>query len=96
MSFTGDEAFLDSLNSFPANFPFSVKLANCYIRGGHRIKERFAGIKPQQPKMAMSTVRELLKRNSTIMTNEAINEEDKLAHGLREANLAGTSRVAHT
>ena len=89
ISFTGDEAFLDSLHSFPANFPFRVKLANCYIRGGDRVKERYAGTKPQRPKMAMSAVRELLRRNSTTITNEALDEEERLASNMRNTNLAG-------
>ena len=89
ISFTGDEAFLDSLHSFPANFPFNVKLANCYIRGGDRVKERYAGTKPQRPKMAMSAVRELLRRNSTTITNEALDEEDRLASNMRNTNIAG-------
>ena len=91
ISFTGDEAFLDSLHSFPANFPFSVKLANCYIRGGDRVKERYTGATPQRPKMAMSAVRELLRRNSTTITNEALDEEDRLASGMRETNIEGTN-----
>ena len=90
ISFTGDEAFLDSLHSFPANFPFSVKLANCYIRGGDRVKERYAGTKPQRPKMAMSAVRELLRQNSTTITNEALDEEERLASNMRNTNIAGT------
>ena len=46
VTFTGDEEFLDSLHSFPSNFPFSIKIANAYIRGGNRVKERYAGGKP--------------------------------------------------
>ena len=88
ISFTGDEAFLDSLHSFPANFPFSVKLANCYIRGGDRVKERYAGTKPQRPKMAMSEVQELLRRNSITITNEALDEEERLANNMRSTNIA--------
>ena len=89
ISFTGDETFLDSLHSFPANFPFSVKLANCYIRGGDRVKERYGGTKPQRPKMAMNAVRELLRRNSTTITNEALDEEERLANNMRNTNIEG-------
>ena len=44
ITFTGDEEFLDSLHSFPSNFPFSITIANAYIRGGDHVKERYAGL----------------------------------------------------
>lgn len=94
ISFTGDEDFLDSLHRFPANFPFNVKLANCFIRGGDRVKERYTGTRPQRPKMAMGAIRELLKRNSTAMVNEALDEEEKLADNMKRTNLAGINNPA--
>ena len=34
LSFTGDQKFLDSLQRFPRDFPFNIRIANVYIRGG--------------------------------------------------------------
>ena len=40
LSFTGDQKFLDSLQCFPRDFPFNIRIANVYIRG---VKERVKG-----------------------------------------------------
>ena len=69
ITFTGDEEFLDSLHSFPSNFPFSIKIANAYIRGGDRVKERYAGGKSQRPRISQGALRDLLKRNSNQMAD---------------------------
>ena len=89
ITFTGDEEFLDSLHAFPSNFPFSIKIANAYIRGGDRVKERYAGGKPQRPRISQGALRDLLKRNSNSMADAAAEAEDRLADDLRRTDLHG-------
>ena len=89
ITFTGDEEFLDSLHSFPSNFPFSIKIANAYIRGGDRVKERYAGGKSQRPRISQGALRDLLKRNSNMMADAAAEAEDRLAEDLRRTDLQG-------
>ena len=36
VAITGDQQFLDSLHRFPRDYPFDIKIANLYIRGGQR------------------------------------------------------------
>ena len=36
---SGNQAFLDSLQGFPKDFPSDIKIANVYIRGGTRTEE---------------------------------------------------------
>ena len=76
ITFTGDEEFLDRLHSFPSNFPFSIKIANAYIRGGDRVKERYAGGKSQRPKISQRALRDLLQRNSKMRADAAAEAED--------------------
>ena len=89
ITFTGDEEFLDSLHLFPSNFPFSIKIANAYIRGGDRVKERYAGGKSQRPKISQGALRDLLKCNSNMMADAAAEAEDRLANDLRRTDLQG-------
>ena len=91
ITFTGDEEFLDSLHAFPSNFPFSIKIANAYIRGGDRVKERYAGGKPQRPKISQGALRDLLRRNSNSMADAAAEAEDRLAEELRRTDIHGNA-----
>ena len=67
LSFTGDQKFLDSLHSFPRGFPFNVKLANVYIRGGERTKAGQTTQRKKRPKMTEAALKELLARHGKIM-----------------------------
>ena len=96
ITFTGDEEFLDSLNSFPSNFPFSIKIANAYIRGGDRVKERYAGGKSQRPRISQGALSDLLKRNSNMMADAAAEAEDRLADNLRRTDLHGNASSSTT
>ena len=96
ITFTGDEEFLDSLHSFPSNFPFSIKIANAYIRGGDRVKERYAGGKSQRPKISQGALRDLLKRNSNQLADAAAEAEDRLADDLRRTDLQGKPASYYT
>ena len=87
---------MDSLYSFPSNFPFSIKIANAYIRGGDRVKQRYAGGKSQRPKISQGALRDLLKRNSNQMAEAAAKEEDRLADDLRRTDLQGKSARRNT
>ena len=91
ITFTGNEEFLDSLHFFPSNFPFSIKIANAYIRGGDQVKERYAGGKSQRPRILQGALRDLLKRNSNMMADAAAKAEDRLADDLRRTDLHGNA-----
>ena len=61
LSFSGDQAFLDSLHGFPKDFPFSIKLANVYIRGGERTtKGTNATQRRRRPRMMEEALKKLL------------------------------------
>ena len=77
MSFTGDQAFLDSLHAFPRGFPFSVKLANIYIQGGERTR---AGQTPQRrrrPRMTEQALKELLACHRKEVLDDAEDQNDE-------------------
>ena len=71
VSFTGDQTFLDSLQRFPRGFPFSIKLANVYIRGGARTTEGQSTIRRRRPRMTEEGLRNLLKRHGKEIVDEA-------------------------
>ena len=96
ITFTGEEEFLDSLHSFPSNFPFSIKIANAYIRGGDRVKERYAGGKLQRPRISNGALQDLLKRNSNMMADATAEAEDRLADDLRRTDLASLALTIKT
>ena len=73
LSFTGDQAFLDSLHGFPRGFPFSVKLANIYIQGGERTRTGQTGQRRRRPRMTEAALKELLARHG----KESIDDTDE-------------------
>ena len=72
LSFTGDQAFLDSLQRFPRDFPFHIKLANVYIRGGERTNEAQRVLPRRRPRMTSEALKNLLKRHG----REILEEEE--------------------
>ena len=87
LSFTGDQTFLDSLRNFPRNFPFSIKLANVYIRGGDRATT-MGGTeqKRRRPRMTEEGLKALLARHGKEMADEAEEEDDRRAAGEKDVN----------
>ena len=76
LSFSGDQAFLDSLHGFPKDFPFSIKLANVYIRGGERTtKGPNATQRRRRPRMTEEALKKLLERHGKEIVEDA-EEED--------------------
>ena len=76
LSFTGDQVFLDSLQRFPRDFPFNIRIANVYIRGGERVKEGQTVLRRRRPRMTSDSLRNLLKRHGKEIADEADAEED--------------------
>ena len=76
LSFAGDQEFLDSLGNFPRDFPFRIRLANVFIRGGDRATPGSAQ-KRKRPRMTEEGLRKLLERHGKEMTEEAEAEEGK-------------------
>ena len=72
LSFTGDQTFLDSLQRFPRDFPFSVRIANVYIRGGERTTEGQRTAHRRRPRMTEDALRNLLRRHG----KEILEEEE--------------------
>ena len=81
LSFSGDQKFLDSLHNFPPNFPFSIKLANVYIRGGERAKNNNPQQRKRRPRMTEEALKKLLARHGKEITEEAERKEDENADG---------------
>jgi hypothetical protein len=80
VSFTGDQAFLDSLHQFPRSYPFDVKVGNLYIRGGDRTDAEYTRYRrTRRPKITQDALHELLRRNNGEIVDEAEAAEDKLA-----------------
>ena len=86
LSFTGDQAFLDSLRNFPPNFPFSIKLANVYIRGGDRAATQGKTEKRRRPRMTEEGLKKLLERHGQEMVEEAEEEDIRRAEGKTDEN----------
>ena len=79
LSFTGDQEFLDSLQRFPRNFPFHIKLANVYIRGGTRTEEGQTVLKRRRPRMTAEALKNLLQRHGKEIVEDAEAEEASLS-----------------
>ena len=80
LSFTGDQTFLDSLQRFPKDYPFSVKISNVYNRGDERTSEGQTILRCRRPRMTTEALRNLLKRHG----KEILEEEeaaDAAKHG---------------
>ena len=75
VSFTGDQVFLDSLQKFPREFPFNIKLANVFIRGGARTTEGRPPLRKKRPKMTEEALRNLLTRHGKEIVDDAEAED---------------------
>ena len=83
LSFTGDQAFLDSLHNFPKDFPFSIKLANVYIRGGERTTKGQGEQRRRRPRMTEEALKKLLERHGKEIVEDA-EEDDESRSGNRQ------------
>ena len=73
MSFAGDQKFLDSLQTFPRDFPFNIRISNVYIRGGKRTREGQKVMRCRRPRMTEEALKNLLKRHGKeIMEEEEV------------------------
>ena len=86
LSFTGDQAFLDSLRNFPRNFPFSIKLANVFIRGGDRAAPGAIPQKRRRPRMTEEGLRTLLARYGREDVEDAEKDEENHAQSAKDKN----------
>ena len=77
LSFTGDQTFLDSLQRFPKDFPFNIRIANVYIRGGERVKEGQTVLRRRRPRMTAEALKSLLRRHGKEIADEADAEQDE-------------------
>ena len=75
-SFTGDQTFLDSLQKLPRDFPFNIRIANVYIRGGERVKEGQTVLRRRRPRMTADSLKNLLRRHGKEIADEADAEEN--------------------
>ena len=75
LSFTGDQEFLDSLQKFPRDFPFNIRISNVYIRGGERTTEKQTVLRRRRPRMTEEALKTLLKRHG----KEILEDEEEEA-----------------
>ena len=80
LSFTGDQKFLDSLQKFPKDFPFNIRISNVYIRGGERTSEGQKVMRKRRPRMTEEALKNLLKRHGKEILEEE-EAEDKQGEG---------------
>ena len=85
MSFTGDQTFLDSLQRFPCDFPFNIRIANVYIRGGGRTSEGQKVLRRRRPRMTSEALKNLLQRHGKEIVEDAEEDEAKAAEGGKES-----------
>ena len=75
LSFTGDQTFLDSLQRFPRDFPFNIKIANVYIRSGERTSEGQKVLRRRRPRMTAEALKNLLHRHGKEIVEDAEKED---------------------
>ena len=68
---------MDSLRNFPRDFPFSIRLANMFIRGGDRASTAGTAQKKRRPRMTEDGLRKLLERHGKELTDDAEEAEGK-------------------
>ena len=90
LSFTGDQEFLDSLQRFPKDFPFNIRIANVYIRGGERDKKGQTVLRRRRPRMTAEALKNLLCRHGKEIAEDAEAEEAQTANEGKSGH-AGTS-----
>ena len=94
VAMTGTPEFMDSLQHFPKDFPFSITMANVFIRGGTRSDESHANAR--RPKISEVALQGLIKRNmAKIIKGMNLSEDDKLAEKLRGTNIAPPKTKTH-
>ena len=76
LSFTGDQTFLDSLQRFPRDFPFNIKIANVYIHGGERMSEGQKVLRQRRPRMTAESLKNLLQRHGKEIVEDAEKDDD--------------------
>ena len=92
LSFTGDQTFLDSLQRFPRDFPFNIRIANVYIRGGERAKEGQTVLRRRRPRMTAEALKNLLKRHGKEIAEEAEAEESAKERASASANASASGQ----
>ena len=85
LSFTGDQKFLDSLQKFPRDFPFNIRIANVYIRGGERTSEGQKVLRRRRPRMTAEALKNLLQRHG----KEILEEEEAEGAARRSSDSGG-------
>ena len=86
LSFTGDQTFLDSLQRFPRDYPFNIKIANVYIRGGERTNEGQKVLRRRRPRMTEEALKRLLQRHGKEIREDAEAQDEKGASERSERN----------
>ena len=93
LSFTGDQTFLDSLQRFPKDYPFHIKIANVYIRGGERTGEGQKVLRRRRPRMTEEALKTLLQRHGKESMAEAEEEDNKKSTGSAKSDGSGPSKA---
>ena len=81
LSFTGDQTFLDSLQRFPKDYPFNIRIANVYICSGERTSEGQKVLRRRCPRMTEDSPKNLLHRYGKEIVEDAEKEDDKRGDG---------------
>ena len=86
VAFEGDQAFLDSLQAHPKDFPFSVRFGgNLYVRGGERLDpEDPSAIQPARPRMKRDAVRQLVRGSHNAIMDKGMTAEEEAARAAFE------------
>ena len=81
VAFEGNQAFLDSLQTHPKDFPFTVRFGgNLYIRGGERIDpEDPSAVQPSRPRIKRDSVRQFVKGSQGAILDTGMTAEEEAA-----------------
>ena len=83
---------MDSLQKFPWDYPFNIKIANVYIRGGKRTSEGQKVLRRRRPRMTAEALKNLLQRHGKEIVEDAEAQVDKGAEQAFRAGTSGRSR----
>ena len=94
LSFTGDQKFLDSQQRFPQDFPFNIRIANVYLRGGERTNEGQKVLRRRRPRMTEEALKNLLQRHGKEILEEEQAEDAAKRSQEGHSDSAGASASA--
>ena len=85
---------LVSLQRFPKEFPFNIKIANVYIRGEKRTSEGQKVLRRRRPRMTEDALKNLLCRHGKEIVEDAEKDDEnrESASGANDPKASGSNK----